>query len=201
MPTVRHLMGDDQMMLGVHRDLHIVADDAGAAAAGRHRAGCRDRSARSAGRARPASAPREPSSLLHLLLQLGELLLQTRSSWLRAPPIGSCRSAVSSWLQIARHALLDLRRRRSILARVKFLSRLFTALNLLPSIATLAFVSRPISRHSSTNRAQTLRMAPAVVLAEVGDRLVVGHKPAQSATSPRHCARPRAPAAGSTEPD
>src|SRR6201997_4439385 len=33
--------------------------------------------------------------------------------------------------------------RRSILARVKFLSRLLTALNLLPSIATLACVSRP----------------------------------------------------------
>jgi hypothetical protein len=31
--------------------------------------------------------------------------------------------------------------RRSILARVKFLSRLLTALNLLPSMATLAFAS------------------------------------------------------------
>ena len=39
--------------------------------------------------------------------------------------------------------------RRSILARVKFLSRLFTALNLLPSIATLDCVSRPIARHSA----------------------------------------------------
>jgi len=35
--------------------------------------------------------------------------------------------------------------RRSILARVKFLSRLFTALNLLPSIATLASVNTPPS--------------------------------------------------------
>jgi hypothetical protein len=49
--------------------------------------------------------------------------------------------------------------RRSILARVKFLSRLFTALNLLPSIATLACVSSPIARHSATKRAQTWRMA------------------------------------------
>ena len=49
--------------------------------------------------------------------------------------------------------------RRSIFARVKFLSRLFTALNLLPSIATLGCVSRPIVRHSATKRAQTLRMA------------------------------------------
>ena len=36
---VGHLMRDDQVMLGVDGDLHIVADDAGAAAAGRHRAG------------------------------------------------------------------------------------------------------------------------------------------------------------------
>ena len=46
-------------------------------------------------------------------------------------------------------------------------------------MATLAVASRPISRHSSTNRAHTLRMRRAVVLAEIGDRLVVGHKPAQ----------------------
>ena len=41
---------------------------------------------------------------------------------------------------------------------MKFLSRLFTALNLLPSIATLAFASRPIVRHSATKRAHTSRM-------------------------------------------
>jgi hypothetical protein len=49
--------------------------------------------------------------------------------------------------------------RRSIFARVKFLSRLLTALNLLPSTATLAFVSRPSSRQRATNRAHTLRIA------------------------------------------
>ena len=38
-------------------------------------------------------------------------------------------------------------------------SRLFTALNLLPSMATLALVRSPSLRHSSTNWAQTLRMA------------------------------------------
>jgi hypothetical protein len=37
--------------------------------------------------------------------------------------------------------------------------RLFTALNLLPSIATPASAKRPSRRHSSTNRAQTWRMA------------------------------------------
>ena len=43
--------------------------------------------------------------------------------------------------------------------RVKFRSRLLTALNLLPSIATLASVQKPSVRQSSTNRAQTSRMA------------------------------------------
>ena len=50
--------------------------------------------------------------------------------------------------------------RRSILARVKFLSRLFTALNLLPSIATLACVSRPIASSGGTDRKHT-RKKPA----------------------------------------
>ena len=35
---VRNLMRDDQVMFGIDRDLHIVADHAGAAPAGRHRA-------------------------------------------------------------------------------------------------------------------------------------------------------------------
>ena len=42
-------------------------------------------------------------------------------------------------------------RRRSTFPRVKFLSRGLTALNLLPSIATLAVASRPTWRHRSTN--------------------------------------------------
>ena len=33
------LVRDDQMVLGIDGDLHVVADDAGALAAGRHRAG------------------------------------------------------------------------------------------------------------------------------------------------------------------
>jgi transcriptional regulator with GAF, ATPase, and Fis domain len=49
--------------------------------------------------------------------------------------------------------------RRSIFARVKFLSRLFTALNLLPSIATLTSANKSRARQSMMNRAHTLRMA------------------------------------------
>jgi hypothetical protein len=46
---------------------------------------------------------------------------------------------------------------RALPLSLKFLSRSFTALNLLPSIATLVVARRPISRQSSTKRAHTLR--------------------------------------------
>src|SRR6478609_10833617 len=49
--------------------------------------------------------------------------------------------------------------RRCILACVKFRSRVLTALNLLPSIATLASLNSSRRRHSTTNARQTLRMA------------------------------------------
>jgi hypothetical protein len=61
--------------------------------------------------------------------------------------------------------------------RVKFLSRLLTALNLLPSTATLAFVSRPSSRQSAPNCAHTLRIAGPLSLR--GNRLVIGDQPAR----------------------
>src|SRR4030095_11151852 len=72
--------------------------------------------------------------------------------------------------------------RRSILARVKFLSRLFTALNLLPSIATLACVSRPIARHSVIARAH-FADGRAIVLTEIRNRLVIGN---EAARQPHH---------------
>src|SRR5271169_1791896 len=49
--------------------------------------------------------------------------------------------------------------RRCILACVKLRSRVLTALNLLPSIATLASLNNSRCRHSITNSRQTLRMA------------------------------------------
>src|SRR6185436_17161283 len=67
--------------------------------------------------------------------------------------------------------------RRSTLARVKFLSRLFTALNLLPSIATLACVSRPNEPGANLPNGAT------IILAEVGNRLVIGSK---TAREPHH---------------
>ncbi|MNT78324.1 hypothetical protein D3C72_2175490 [compost metagenome] len=50
------------------------------------------------------------------------------------------------------------RSRRSILPGVKLRSRLLTALNLLPSMATTASVNSFNSRHSITKRRQTLRI-------------------------------------------
>jgi hypothetical protein len=67
---------------------------------------------------------------------------------------------------------------------------LFTALNLLPSIATLAFVSRPICRQSATNWTQTLRSAGR--FAEIGKRLVIRDK---ATGEPPQCALALKPAA------
>src|SRR5262249_4941077 len=69
--------------------------------------------------------------------------------------------------------------RRSIFARVKFLSRLFTALNLLPSIATLTSPNRPTARQRRMNRAHTLRIAPPLSLRKSAIVLVVRNKPAR----------------------
>src|SRR5438552_10582721 len=65
--------------------------------------------------------------------------------------------------------------RRCILAAVKFLSRLFTALNLLPSMATIASVKRSSLRHSTMNWRHTLDRGP-IVLAEVSNGLEVRHQ-------------------------
>ena len=62
---------------------------------------------------------------------------------------------------------------------MKFLSRLFTALNLLPSIATLAFESRPICAAQLDEPRTHLLDGAAVVLAEVRNRLVVGRQPTE----------------------
>jgi len=97
-------------------------------------------------------------SHLHLLCELGELLLEPRGlrsrrlRWLL--PVGTVELA-----QITGDALLKLRSAPFHLRPGEFRSRLFTALNLLPSIATLAFTSRPICRQSSTKRARTWRIA------------------------------------------
>src|SRR5258706_4322365 len=99
-------MGDDQMMLGVARDLTVVAHDARSASARCHRAGIgigeRDLLI---GRGRHRRF--EPFEALHLLLEPGQLLLEPRG--LRGErlrwrlPVGSVELA-----QIARDALFKL---------------------------------------------------------------------------------------------
>jgi hypothetical protein len=62
-------------------------------------------------------------------------------------------------VQIACNALLDLRHAPLHLGAREVLVPVLTALNLLPSIATLASAKRPTMRQSATNRVQTWRMA------------------------------------------
>ena len=73
-PLVDHLVGHDQMVLGVNGGLHIVAEDAGAFAAGRHCAGVwigqRDLPIW-----RGLNGDLHFSQVLHLLLKAGELVL------------------------------------------------------------------------------------------------------------------------------
>lgn len=72
--------------------------------------------------------------------------------------------------------------RLAILPLVKFLSRLFTALNLLPPMARQSPLSVPTRRQSSTNCPETLQI-PAVVSPEIRNGLVVWH---QLAGRPHH---------------
>ena len=63
------------------------------------------------------------------------------------------------------------------LCGVKFLSRLLTALNLLPSMATIASSNSPSSAAQQDELAADLADGFAVVAAEVGDRLEVRRQP------------------------
>src|SRR6476659_6575302 len=100
---------------------------------------------------------------LHFFFKLRKLFLKPRLAqqhrFRRSSPAAVRRSAVSSWLMYRATLSSICFWRRLILPCVKLLSRLFTALNLLPSTATLAFASRPILRHNSTNCAQTFLIA------------------------------------------
>src|SRR5882757_7113064 len=69
-------------------------------------------------------------------------------------------------------------RRRCILAWVKFRSRVLTALNLLPSIATLASLNRFKTAAQQHELAADLSDGLAIVLAEVGYCLEVRHQAA-----------------------
>ena len=100
-------MRDDQMMCGVDGDLNVIANDARAAAAGRHRAGIGVRQRYLLVR-RGKHPHLQCMEALHLLLQLLDLLFQTARLGFerlrRLLPVGGVEL-----LQIARDALLNLR--------------------------------------------------------------------------------------------
>ncbi len=79
--------------------------------------------------------------------------------------------------------------RRCILAFVKFLSRLFTALNLLPSMATSVSVRRFSFLHSSTNSRHTSRIASPLSLRKSAMVLKSGaNRPVSHISSTLRCA-------------
>jgi hypothetical protein len=92
---------------------------------------------------------------LCFLLQLCDLLFEASGTSSCAP----AKAPAGRRYRVGANSARRSPRSAPILARVKFLSRLLTALNLLPSIATLASANRPIVRQSTTNRLQTWRMA------------------------------------------
>ncbi len=143
---VCHLVRNDQMVLRIHRGLHVVTNHARAAPARRHRAaigiGERDLLVR-----RGEHPLLVGVQLRHLLIELRKLLLEMRRlggqrfCWLLQIG-GAGLIAGQDFLAIEVAAVCNgfecvclqrCLRRRSTLPRVKFLSRLFTALNLLPS--------------------------------------------------------------------
>jgi hypothetical protein len=77
---------------------------------------------------------------------------------------GSNRPAVSSADKYRPMLVSTCSRRRLFLLAVKLRSRLLTALNFLPSMATIASENRSGWRHNSTNWLQTLRIALAFSL-------------------------------------
>ena len=133
-------MGDDQMVLGIDGDLRIVADNASALTAGRHRTGIEiGQGDLFVGRGLNLVANLPEG--LHLPLQALDLLLKADCLCLdhiAVPPVGAIQGR-----QVARDAgPSTCSMRLATFATVKFLSRLLTALNLLPSIATIVRVQK-----------------------------------------------------------
>ena len=174
-------MRDDQMMCGVDGDLDVVADDARAAAAGRHRAGIRIGQRYLLVRC-GKHLHLENLEPLHLLLQHRDLLFQAARLGLerlgRLLPVGGVEL-----LQIARDALLDLRHAPLHLGAREVLVAIVHRLE-------LAAVDRHAGLREQAHRAAqrnepgaNLADGAAIVLAEVGNRLVIGSK---AAREPHH---------------
>ena len=150
-------MGNDQMMLGIDRCLNVIADNAGAPAACRHRArvwiGERDLLVWCR-----THLDVKLLKTLHLLLQLDNLLLQAgrlgRARRRRFLPIGTVHL-----MQIARDALLDLLQPPLHLGVGEVLVAIVDRLELAAIDRNARLVNKPIVRHSAMNREHTWRMA------------------------------------------
>src|SRR5262245_16188451 len=130
MAYIRHLVRHDQVVLDVDRGLHIVADDAGAFAAGRHCASIWIRSARSADLARRERSPSLAGAAS--VASGGRACPLAESIWLRRPrPLADrlCPVPISSVRYWLRPAPYDARSHRACSSCPD------TALNRLPSIA------------------------------------------------------------------
>src|SRR5256885_4127245 len=147
-------MANNQMMLGVDGTLNIVPDHPATSAACGHRAriGIGQRYLLVLGLHHQGVQTFQALNLLaqrrNLLVEPGDLGLRHRFPL----TIGAVELR-----EIAGDALVNLR--QPPLHWVKFRSRVLTALNLLPSIATLASLNSSRRRHSTTNSRQTLRIA------------------------------------------
>src|SRR6188472_4613500 len=170
-------MRDDQMMCGVDGDLDVVANDPRAAAAGRHRAGIRIGQRYLLVRC-GKHLHLENLEPLHLLLQHRDLLFQAARLGLerlgRRLPVGGVEL-----LQIARNALLDLRHAPVHLGAREVLVAIVHRLE-------LAAVDRHAGLREQAYRAAqryepsaNLADGATIILAEVGNRLVIGSKPAR----------------------
>jgi hypothetical protein len=96
-----------------------------------------------------------------------------RGGWLSPPSRGGDRYRISA----ARA------QRRATFAVVKLRSRLFTALNLLPSLATLTAGEKVHSAAELDQAGAPLANGAAIVLPEISDRLVIGD---EAAKEPHH---------------
>ena len=174
---IRYLVRDDQMVLGVDRRLHIVADDAGAAPAGRHRAavGIGERNLLIG---RGQNLLLDSRQLRHFRSQLLEFLFVThllqRDDFRWILPVGGvelCQIACHALLQLLAPAL-DFRLREVLVAVIHCFE--------------LAAIDRDAGRREQSHLAAHLDEARAdffdrrpFVLAEIGDRLEVRRQPAQ----------------------
>ena len=170
-------MRHNQMVLGIHGDLHVVADDAGTAAARRHRTavgiGQRDLLVR-----RRKHLLLVDGKLAHLLLQLCQLLGKPRhlrgQRLRRLLPVGRVKLA-----QIARDALLQLGTPPFHLRPCEVLVPVVHGLEL-AAIDGNARRREKAHLAAEFDEARTyLAQRQAIVLAEVRDRLVIRCEPTQ----------------------